>query len=149
MRTVVWFHSATEQERSCLGGKSISLGEMISAGLPVPSGFSVTTQAFRLARDGSASMPAIGERLAGLDLADPADVSARAAVVREIITGWPVPLPVEAEIRASYQRPCEVTATPHGPGAVRSSAPTEDSPDASFAGERDRYLWVCGADQVL
>src|SRR5258708_19509477 len=98
MRTVVWFDSATEQERSCLGGKSISLGEMISAGLPVPPGFSVTTQAFRLARDGSASMPAIGERLAGLDLADPADVSARAAVVPGIITGCPVPLPGEPDV---------------------------------------------------
>jgi pyruvate,water dikinase len=149
MRTVVWFDSATEQERSCLGGKSISLGEMISAGLPVPPGFSVTTQAFRLARDGSASVPAIGERLAGLDPADPADVSARAAVVREIITGWPVPLAVEAEIRASYQRLCELTATADVPVAVRSSATTEDSPDASFAGEHDSYLWVCGADQVL
>src|SRR5260221_8659815 len=128
MRTVVWFHSATEQERSCLGGKSISLGEMISAGLPVPSGFSVTTQAFRLARDGSASMPAIGERLAGLDLADPADVSARAAVVREIITGWPVPLAGPAEIQGSYQPPRQLTATSGVPVAVRSSATTEGSP---------------------
>jgi len=149
MRTVVWFDSATEQERSCLGGKSISLGEMISAGLPVPPGFSVTTHAFRLARDESASLPAILECLAGLDPGHPADVSGRAAAIREIITGWPVPPPVEAEIRAGYQRLCELTATADVPVAVRSSATTEDSPDASFAGEHDSYLWVRGAEQVL
>ena len=35
------------------------------------------------------------------------------------------------------------------PVAVRSSATSEDSPDASFAGEHDTYLWVRGADQVV
>jgi pyruvate,water dikinase len=149
MKKVVWFDAATRQERACLGGKSISLGELISAGLPVPPGFSVTTYAFRLARDESASMPAIGQCLAGLDPADPADVSARAAAVREIIEGWGVPPAVQAEIRDSYQRLCELTATPDVPVAVRSSATSEDSPDASFAGEHDSYLWVRGADQVL
>ncbi len=33
--------------------------------------------------------------------------------------------------------------------AVRSSATSEDSPDASFAGEHDTYLWVRGADEVV
>jgi pyruvate,water dikinase len=35
------------------------------------------------------------------------------------------------------------------PVAVRSSATAEDSPDASFAGEHDTYLWVCGVEEVL
>jgi len=146
---VVWFDSVTEQHRSCLGGKSISLGEMISAGLPVPPGFAVTTHAFRLARDGSGAMPAIAEHLAGLDVADPVDVSARAAAVRELIVSWPVPGQVEAELRAAYQRLCEQTMTADAPVAVRSSATCEDSPDASFAGEHDTYLWVRGADAVV
>ena len=33
--------------------------------------------------------------------------------------------------------------------AVRSSATSEDSPDASFAGEHDTYLWVRGAEDVI
>jgi pyruvate,water dikinase len=32
---------------------------------------------------------------------------------------------------------------------VRSSATSEDSPDASFAGEHDTYLWVRGGDDVV
>ncbi|HEX6020422.1 MAG TPA: cytochrome P450 [Solirubrobacter sp.] len=35
------------------------------------------------------------------------------------------------------------------PVAVRSSATTEDSSDASFAGEHDTYLWVVGERAVL
>jgi pyruvate,water dikinase len=32
---------------------------------------------------------------------------------------------------------------------VRSSATCEDSPDASFAGEHDTYLWIRGGDEVI
>ncbi|MEL0148099.1 MAG: PEP/pyruvate-binding domain-containing protein, partial [Actinomycetota bacterium] len=35
------------------------------------------------------------------------------------------------------------------PVAVRSTATSEDSPDASIAGEHDTYLWVRGADDVV
>jgi pyruvate, water dikinase len=146
---VVWFDSATDQHRWCLGGKSISLGEMIGAGLPVPPGFSVTTHAFAVSRDGSGSMAAIAAQMAGLDPADPADVRARATAAREIILGWPVPDDVAAEVAAAYQRLCELTGTADVPVAVRSSATSEDSPDASFAGEHDTFLWVRGAGQVL
>lgn len=149
MRTVVWFDGFTAEERSCLGGKSISLVEMISAGLPVPPGFAVTTHAFCMARDGSGTMPAIRARLDGLDVSDTRDVSARAAAVRELITGWQIPGPVEAEIRASYQQLCDRAMIPDVPVAVRSSATCEDSAAASFAGEHDTYLWVRGADEVV
>src|ERR1022692_2782 len=149
MKTVVWFDSVTAQDRSCLGGKAVSLGDMISAGLPVPPGFAVTTHAFRLARDEAAARPAIRELLSGLDVTDPADVAARAADVRELIMSWPIAAPVEAEIRAGYQQLCELTMVADVPVAVRSSATCEDSPTASFAGEHDSYLWVRGADEVV
>ena len=149
MRYVVWFEEAGSEERRCLGGKSVSLGDMIRAGLPVPPGFSVTTHTFRAARDASGVMPAIRERLTGLDVSDPANVSARASAVRELIESWPIPKQAETEIRASYQRLCEQTMAHDVPVAVRSSATSEDSPDASFAGEHDTYLWVRGADDVV
>ncbi|HXP21773.1 MAG TPA: PEP/pyruvate-binding domain-containing protein [Streptosporangiaceae bacterium] len=149
MRIVVWFDSVTDQDRAALGGKSISLGEMIRAGLPVPPGFAVTSRAFRMARDSSGAMPAIHERLAGLDVSDIAAVSARAAAVRELIMSWPVPVQVEADIRAGYRQLCERTGVQDLPVAVRSSATCEDSPDASFAGEHDTYLWVRGEDEVI
>ena len=54
------------------------------------------------------------------------------------------------QIRATVRRRCALTAVCEDlPVAVRSSATAEDSPDASFAGEHDTYLWVRGADDVL
>jgi pyruvate,water dikinase len=149
MRAVVWFDAAAADERSCLGGKSASLGELIGAGLPVPPGFSVTTHAFRQARDESGVIPAIRDQLAGLDTGDPADVSARAGAVRELIMSWPIPAAVEEQIRAAYGELCQRTGAADVPVAVRSSATCEDSPSASFAGEHDSYLWVRGADAVV
>ena len=149
MTNVVWFDAATDQHRSCLGGKSISLGEMIGAGLPVPPGFSVTTHAFSLARQGAGTMAAIAAHMTGLDPDDPADVSARAAAAREVVLGWPVPGEVAAEVTAAYARLCELTGIADVPVAVRSSATSEDSPEASFAGEHDTFLWVRGAARVL
>lgn len=146
---MVWFDAFTAEERACLGGKSLSLGEMIRAGLPVPPGFAVTTHAFRLARDRSGTMPAIRSWLDGLDVNDSRDTSARAAAIRELIVSWPIPEPVEDEIRASYRQLCDLARVQDVPVAVRSSATCEDSPTASFAGEHDTYLWVRGADDVL
>ncbi len=37
----------------------------------------------------------------------------------------------------------------HPSVAVRSSATAEDLPEASFAGQQDTYLHVCGPDQVV
>lgn len=147
--TVVWFDTATVAEKACLGGKSASLGEMVGAGLPVPPGFAVTTHAFRKARDTSGVVEAIRARLAGLDVTDTADVSRRAAAIRELIISWPVPTEVEDEVRAAYDRLCGRAGVERLPVAVRSSATSEDSPDASFAGEHDTYLWVRGADDVM
>ena len=36
-----------------VGGKAANLGEMLSAGLPVPDGFCLTTEAYRRATAGS------------------------------------------------------------------------------------------------
>jgi len=50
--------------------------------------------------------------------------------------------PVRAEISRRY------AALGEPPVAVRSSAVGEDSADASFAGQQESYLWMCGADRV-
>jgi pyruvate,water dikinase len=148
-QNVVWFDEFDRLEKACLGGKTASLGEMVSAGLPVPPGFAVTTHAFREARDSSGVVAAIRDALAGLDSTDTDDVSRRAMAVRELILGWPLSTEIENEIRTAYDELVSRTGLKRVAVAVRSSATSEDSPDASFAGEHDTYLWVRGADHVL
>ena len=50
---------------------------------------------------------------------------------------------------AAYAALCEECGDTRLPVAVRSSATSEDSAEASFAGLQDTYLWVHGADSVL
>jgi pyruvate,water dikinase len=149
MTTVLWFDAIGPAQRSCLGGKSASLAEMVNAGMPVPPGFAITTHAFRAARDGSGMLDPIAAHLDGLDVRDLSAVSERAAAIRALIRSWPIPDEIESEVRAAYAALCERTGIADVPVAVRSSATCEDSPDASFAGEHDSFLWVRGADDVL
>ena len=149
LENLVWFDRFDGVDQGCLGGKSASLGEMAGAGLPVPPGFAVTTHAFRAARDGSGVVDAIRAELDGLDADDTADVSRRALAVRELIMSWPMPLGIEAGIREAYRVLSDRSGRNRVAVAVRSSATCEDSPDASFAGEHDSYLWVRGEDEVL
>src|SRR4051795_1393134 len=105
------------------GGKAANLGELIAAGLPVPGGFCVTTDAYARVAD-------------GLDTTDPARA-------RDHLRAVAVPDDLAAAVTAAYRRLGSV------PVAVRSSATAEDLPTASFAGQQDTYLNVIGADALL
>jgi pyruvate,water dikinase len=72
-----------------------------------------------------------------------------AAQAREVLMTWEIPEEHETRIRQMYDDLCALSGLEDVPVAVRSSSTAEDSPDASFAGEHDTYLWVCGIDDVL
>jgi len=139
-----------------VGGKALNLGRLTAAGFPVPSGFCLTTAAYRMAAppelDGVVARldamdgPNTTSALDGLNApasqrADERDDLARRA--RDAVADAPVPPDVEAAIREAY------AALGAGPVAVRSSATAEDLPFASFAGQQDSFLDVVGADAVL
>lgn len=142
---IAWFADIGLADRPAVGGKGGSLGELTRAGIAVPPGFVVRTEgfeAFVTALDAAEPVRAPVEAL------DPADLDRAGkvtAAIRARVEAAPLPAEVEAEIRTALAR-----LAPDGePVAVRSSATTEDSEDASFAGLQDTYLWVIGADQVL
>jgi phosphoenolpyruvate synthase/pyruvate phosphate dikinase len=126
-----------------VGGKGVNLGAMIAAGLPVPSGFCVTTAAFDRFVAQDAGMV---EALAELDRLDPDDlegVRARAGRLRARLGELPVPPEVLEAVRRALQ-----AAGPEHAYAVRSSATLEDLPQASFAGQQDTHLQVRGATAI-
>ena len=149
MSTVMWVESYWAGMKPEVGGKAASLGEMTGAGLPVPPGFAVTTAAYRRSSDDADLDATLARYLHRLDVDDTDMVSQRCGRIRQVIASMPIPPEVETSIRHSYDelsRRCGVTDVPV---AVRSSATSEDSPDASFAGEHDTYLWVQGGDAVV
>ena len=149
MSMVVWFDGYWAGLKNELGGKATSLGEMTKAGLPVPPGFAVTTDAYHWAASEAKLETQLAILLRGLDTRDTDQVTDRCGLIRDLITSMALPDRVERQIRTAYADLCTRSAVADVPVAVRSSATSEDSPDASFAGEHDTYLWVRGADEVV
>jgi pyruvate,water dikinase len=142
---IAWFADIGLEDRPAVGGKGGSLGELTRAGIAVPPGFVVRTEAFEaFVRALDAAEP-LRAPIEALDPSDLDQVSEVTAAVRARIEAEPLPMEVEQAIRAAYAE----LAGNDRPVAVRSSATTEDAEDASFAGLQDTYLWVIGAEQVL
>ncbi len=133
---------------SVVGGKNASLGEMIGqlsdAGIRVPDGFATTAQAFRDFLELGGLESRINTRLAALDVDDVKALAQAGADIRSWILANPLPEPLETEIRHHYAALGDEVSV-----AVRSSATAEDLPEASFAGQQESFLNVCGIDNVL
>jgi pyruvate,water dikinase len=97
--------------------------------------------------------PEVRQAVTGLldevDLGDPAGLEELSAAIRGRIEQVPLDDRVAAAVRAAYAELCDRCGRDDLPVAVRSSATSEDLPDASFAGEHDTYLWVRGPGDVL
>lgn len=137
------FTSIGPDDHARVGGKCASLGQMTQAGVAVPPGFAVTTDAFQLMLDSHDLKSEIMRHLEGLNPEDMVALDRVAQAIRQRIGSHPLPAAVEKAIRDSY------AALGNFPVAVRSSATAEDMPDASFAGQQDTYLWISGIEQVL
>ena len=117
-----------------VGGKGANLGELLRAGVRVPPGFVVTTDAYAHA------VAALPESVA-LPVGDA--VSVEPAELGRLLRATPVASAVADAIAAGYR------ALGAGPVAVRSSATAEDLPGAAFAGQQDTFLNVSGSTDVV
>lgn len=137
-----------------VGGKAANLGELLAAGFPVPSGFCLTTAAYRhsLASTGLEdvleALDAAAKSMSGQQSMSgqraTAELNSLAARARSLIREAGIPPDVVAELRSSY-----LALGGDAPVAVRSSATAEDLPFASFAGQQDTFLNVVGVDNVV
>ena len=149
MPYTLWFDKAGKEAISLVGGKNASLGELIKADIPVPPGFSVTTETYLELLSGGGMKEKIEEILSRIDLQDIASLENASKVIRQLMTEASLPKRIEEEISFNYQALAQVFDVPDLPVAVRSSATAEDLPGASFAGQQDTFLWVQGSDEVL
>ncbi|WP_311211533.1 MULTISPECIES: PEP/pyruvate-binding domain-containing protein [unclassified Arthrobacter] len=126
-----------------VGGKAANLGELTSAGLPVPPGFCLTTAAYRHALS-AIGLDGVFAALKETDASHLDQLNGLAARARSLVLDAGVPDVVAEALRSAYQQLGEDV-----PVAVRSSATAEDLAFASFAGQQDTFLNVVGADSVL
>jgi pyruvate,water dikinase len=129
-------------DAASFGGKSSALGELIAAEIPVPSGFGVSTSAYRAFVEEAGLDGLIATAMARVDPDDVDTVGAASHAIGEAMRSAPVPVAIRDELAARY----EELGGP--PVAVRSSALGEDSSEATFAGQQETYLWVHGTEGV-
>jgi pyruvate,water dikinase len=150
---VLWLDQLRLSDLGKVGGKNASLGEMIGnlgkLGVSVPGGFATTADAFQqfIAQSGLADR--IQARLATLDVDDVDALTKAGTEIRGWVIDTPLLADLDAAVRAAYLRLCKLAGTDNTAVAVRSSATAEDLPDASFAGQQETFLNVCGADDVI
>ena len=146
-RFISWFKDIGLADRPKVGGKGGSLGELQRAGITVPPGFVVRTEAFENFIDELERLEPVRRRVEGLGADELKEMGAVSRELRARIEDASLAAELQQEIRDAYGRLGESGSPPAV--AVRSSATTEDAADASFAGLQDTYLWITQADAVV
>src|SRR5262249_16438687 len=127
-----------------VGGKGASLARLVNAGLPVPGGFHVTTDAYRRFVADNDLGEAIREALPVVDHAQPSTLDEAARAIADgFAQGRRWSEVADAIARAYAELPGEDPAV-----AVRSSGTAEDLADLSFAGQQETYLNIHGTTAV-
>lgn len=144
---VVPFSRLSSVDVPWAGGKGANLGELTSAGLPVPNGFVVGAPAYAATQSANRLREPLESALSGIDVDDTGALQRAAESARRIVRDARVPEDVERAIRRGYGS--LAAGDDAAPVAVRSSATSEDTASASFAGMNESFLNVRGSDAVV
>ncbi|MBQ75363.1 MAG: hypothetical protein CMQ20_10135, partial [Gammaproteobacteria bacterium] len=131
-------------DRALLGGKGANLAELLKAGFEVPSGFTVTSNAYLdfLAEN---NLDNTINKLAGkIDFEDPEHVDKVTAEIRALISIAAVPNGIATEIESAYRVLGDNLSV-----AVRSSSAVPDLGVSSFPGQMDTFYHVTGMPGVF
>ncbi|MCB0924888.1 MAG: phosphoenolpyruvate synthase [Mycobacterium sp.] len=128
------------------GGKGANMGEMVSAGLPVPPGFVVLRDSYRdsMRAGGVDDELNAAHREAMQAALDPSRFDQMCAAMKALVLKAGMADEVRDRILAAYRA--------MGPDcfvAVRSSATGEDGADASFAGMNETFTNVRGEADLI
>ena len=144
MPDILWLAEIRKEDIPSVGGKGASLGEMTSVGLPVPTAFVITAQAFRRFLVESKLEDALFGKLKNLDVENAELLEATAQEVMKLVLKAKMPANLIKNIDEAYNKMGKNVVV-----AVRSSATAEDLPDASFAGQQETYLNIKGKKDLL
>ncbi|HUS04327.1 MAG TPA: phosphoenolpyruvate synthase [Dehalococcoidia bacterium] len=140
---IAWFNELSKDDIPLAGGKGANLGEMTHAGIPVPPGFVVTSDAYFTFLKEAKLEKQLRQFLKSLDIEDSRKLKETSDKIKGELSNAPMPKAIAHEIKQAYKE------LGSGLVAVRSSATAEDLPEASFAGQQRTFLNVQGEDEVL
>ncbi len=153
MKYIRFFEALGLGDVGLVGGKNASLGEMYckltEKGIKIPNGFATTSDAYWHYIEYNNLTDEIASILAGLDTSDMKMLELCGHHLRCIIAHAEMPDDLEAEIIDAYGQLMKLYDEQPLAVSVRSSATAEDLPEASFAGQQESYLNVCGSSHVV
>jgi len=145
MEVTVRLGEVDRNQVALVGRKAANLGELTKvAGVVVPAGLCVTTHAFAALVAGTPEISAAMDQLDVTPLGEGDRTAVLSTKIRSLIEQAAVPDALVASISALLAESGGAAAW-----AVRSSATAEDLPNASFAGQHESYLGLCGFEAVI
>lgn len=147
---IIWLNSCGKNFSELIGGKAAGLGEMIKAGLPVPPGFVLTSNAYKYFVEEAGIKSFIGYVLReNIVSGTPQEYEKASKLIRSKFIRTPMPHRLKEVIAEAYRDLGKEIGVKAPRVAVRSSATFEDLPEASFAGQQDTYLNVQGIEDLI
>ncbi len=149
-RYVIWLNEVGKELHEKVGGKAVGLGEMIKAGIPVPPGFIITSDAYKdfVLETGIAGyIKHVMETM--LVSGRPEEYEKVSELIKSKFMRATMPHAIYEQIVNAYRELAKRIGVENPRVAVRSSATVEDLPEASFAGQQETYLNVLGEEEVV
>lgn len=146
MTVILDFDKISATDVATAGGKGANLGEMATAGLPVPPGFVIATSAYDDFIGATTIAEGIQHAAGAVEADDPASAETASREIAQLFAEAAIPRDLSATIAEAYT---QLSGGSDVAVAVRSSATAEDLEGASFAGQQDTYLNIRGVEAVL
>ena len=128
------FKQISKSNTNIAGGKGASLGEMTQAGIPIPQGFVILTNTFDKFIEEADLNVELDAALDEVDIKKMHTVENASEKIQAIILSSKISETIKKEILKSYKQLDAKFV------AVRSSATSEDSASAAWAGQLDSFL---------
>lgn len=128
------FAQISKADTEIAGGKGASLGEMTQAGIPVPEGFVILSNAFDRFLEETDLNVEIDAVLDTVNIKEVHTVENASEKIQAMIISKEMPEDIKTEILKFYKNLNSKYV------AVRSSATSEDSASAAWAGQLDSFL---------
>ncbi len=145
---IAWFEELRKEDVGIAGGKGANLGEMVNAKLPVPPGFVVTAEAYRIFIKENGIRKEINDILDKTNVDNSSELQNSSKKIRKLIMATKMQENIGEHIISNYKKLSKRSGKKEELVSIRSSATAEDLPGASFAGQQETFLNVKGNDVI-
>lgn len=149
---ILWFKDCSYKNKSLVGGKCCSLGELYSLstklGFSIANGFAITTTLYDNFINYNNLSSEIENKINNINTENIEELETKSKELRDLIINASFSDEHSNFILLYYSHLCTLYNNPNLDVAIRSSAIAEDLPNASFAGQQDTYLNI-NKDELL